>query len=495
MLFTQLRSNNLNQNLRINFEIILQLREILYHTLEEYLSPSNNSDTALNLKNKLNKEIKHDYSETENKLESFLKQKARRASIIKEFIHELFRSKSYDNLLNQISIKELEFLKDLIINDLVYYGPITALISLSFKDSPLKELLAKDSLLEYYANELVLENILEIQVNSHNEVFIETKKEFKKIHLAFISENHLKSVIERLISESNQINKYSYQINYAEPILDFNLAFTRLRGSAIFPPASKNHCLTIRIHPENAYDLDYLEKEGMFNDEIKDFLIACQQAGLNLAIAGTMGTGKTTLLSALFDEWPKYARKAIIEDTPELNPNNEDTLFLKLSDYKDHESKIDIHKLVKACKRHSIKYIALSEARDGAAWEILQLAQNILGCLMTFHFTVKHSPYETSKALDNLVYLSKLNPNTPSDNEVKLLITKILNILILIEQSPTTKKRIIRSISYIQGYDEINTGHYKYIELFKYDGSKFIKMNKSSELEDFFTAKGVHYKF
>ena len=239
MLFTQLKLDQPNLDLKINFELIFQLRKSLYLLLEEYLNPSNNSDSSLNLKNKLNQEIQPNYSEFNSTLESFLKVKSRRALIIKEFILDLFRSKNYDHLLNQLSSQEIEFLKDLVVNDLVYYGPITALISLAFKDSSLKSLLPQDSLLEYYAHELILDRLLEIQVNNHREILIETKKGFKKIHLTFISENHLKSVIERLISESNQINKHSYQINYVEPILDFNLAFNKLRGSAIFPPASK----------------------------------------------------------------------------------------------------------------------------------------------------------------------------------------------------------------------------------------------------------------
>ena len=233
----------------------------------------------------------------------------------------------------------------------------------------------------------------------------------------------------------------------------------------------------------------------MFDHQIKNFLIACQKAGLNIAIAGTMGTGKTTLLSALTDEWSSRARKAVIEDTPEIQPNTENLIFLKLSDYKNSSDSIDIYKLVKACKRHSIKYVALSEARDGSAWEILQLAQNILGCLMTFHFTVKYSENEVSKALENLAYLCKLNPNTPSDVEVKQLSTKILDILILIQQDSTNKKRVIKSISHVQGYDPINGGHFKYLELFKYNGYEFSCLNRSSELENYFSAKGVDFKF
>ena len=114
---------------------------------------------------------------------------------------------------------------------------------------------------------------------------------------------------------------------------------------------------------------------------------------------------------------------------------------------------------------------------------------------MTFHFTVKYSDNEVSKALENLAYLCKLNPNTPSDIEVKQLSTKILDILILIQQDSTNKKRVIKSISHIQGYDPINGGHFKYLELFKYNGYEFSCVNRSSELENYFSAKGVDFKF
>ena len=484
---------------KINFELVFKLREKLYTLIEEYLKPNNTSEISLNLKEKLSKENFSFASKIKNEtpLETLLKQKSHKALALKDFTCELISNLKYNFLdyTEKLSQRDLEFCKDLLINDLIYYGSITPILALTFKHSQMKEIFIEDSIYKYFEERFVLETIIEIQINNYQEIFIETKKGFQKIEINFISEEQLKTVIERLIHETNSINANNYQVNFSNPILDFDLAFNKLRGSTIFPPASKHHCLTIRIHPEQAYDLNYLEAEGMFNTQIKNFFLACQKAGLNIAIAGTMGTGKTTLLSALTDEWSSQARKAVIEDTPEIQPNTENLIFLKLSDYKNSSDSIDIYKLVKACKRHSIKYVALSEARDGSAWEILQLAQNILGCLMTFHFTVKYSDNEVSKALENLVYLCKLNPNTPSDIEVKQLSTKILDILILIQQDSTNKKRIIKSISHIQGYDPINGGHFKYLELFKYNGYEFNCINKSSELENYFSAKGVDFKF
>ena len=484
---------------QINFELVFKLREKLYNLVEEYLKPNNTSDISLNLKEKLSKENFNFTNKQKNQtsLEILLRQKSSKALALKDFIRELIRNLKYNfiDYTEKLSQRDLEFCQDLLINDLIYYGPITPIFTLAFKHSSLKEKFIEDNIYKYFEERFIFETIIEIQINNYKDIFIETKKGFQKIEINFISEEQLKTVIERLIHESNSINTNNYQVNFSNPILDFDLAFNKLRGSTIFPPASKYHCLTIRIHPEQAYDLNYLEAEGMFNHQIKNFLIACQKAGLNIAIAGTMGTGKTTLLSALTDEWNTQARKAIIEDTPEIQPNTENLVFLRLSDYKNSNESIDIYKLVKACKRHSIKYVALSEARDGSAWEILQLAQNILGCLMTFHFTVKYSENEVPKALENLIYLCKLNPNTPSDMEVKYLSTKILNILILIQHDSTNKKRIIKSISHIQGYDPINGGHFKYLELFKHNGYEFNCINKSSELENYFSAKGVDFKF
>jgi len=163
---------------------------------------------------------------------------------------------------------------------------------------------------------------------------------------------------------------------------------------------------------------------------------------------------------------------------------------------RDDLKNIDVTRLTKACKRHSVRYVVLSEARDGAAWEILQLSQAILGTLLTFHYTLRSNKYLVDQALNTLVALCKQHPLAPAGDDIKYLIADMVQILILVEQSPLDNLRRLIKIYYITGFDSMNGGHFKSVELFSFDETNgFHKVNVCSEFEDYLSLKGVAYKF
>ena len=72
----------------------------------------------------------------------------------------------------------------------------------------------------------------------------------------------------------------------------------------------------------------------------------------------------------------------------------------------------------------------------------------------------------------------------------------MVQILILVEQSPIDNIRRIIKIYYITGFDEMNGGHFKSVELFSYSPEQgFVKVNVCSEFEGYLKLKGVEYKF
>ena len=471
----------------------LVFRAQIFLLIESYLNPANSQKEAKDLQ----KSLQIGQDEANSPMEIF------RAKFYKSLVLEDFIDKILDNLdlykLNfssPPSLQDRNWVKQILVYDFLFYGPITVIfleqileiIDPEFIKKPLTNLLK--SMIDS-------QRILEIRVNSFNEIFFETSSQIQNWPVPFISNAHLKVVIERMISETNTLSNASIKLNSAVPIADFEHICTYVRGSAIVPPATENPILTLRIHPEDSYNLFDLKNFGMLDQGIYDFLKAIQQAGMTVAIAGTMGSGKTTLLSALAEAWPDNGRKATIEDTPELKPKINDLIKLRTIDYQRAEiNNIDVTRLTKACKRHSIRFVVLSEARDGSAWEILQLSQAILGCLMTFHYTVRSDRYLVDQALNTLTALCKQHPTAPQGNDLKHLIADMVQILILVEQCPLDNIRRLKKIYFVNGFDELNGGHFKAIELFSYEGSNGFKlMNICSELEEYLQLKGVDYKF
>ncbi len=474
---------------------IHEYREKIYDLINEYLNPHNSSPLAQELQNSLNSiRLEQTTNSTKTNLYAL---KARKAKILETFIEKIFSHAAEFELQfkNPPTLSDKKWTKKLLVYDFLYYGPVTliAIPEIMSRD----EDLSQNPVYEMVKEELADLIITEIRINNYQNIFIETNKKTIKWNLSFLSEEQLQNVIQRIISESNlEFNSYT-RINNSSPIADFEHPCGFIRGSAVIPPASQDALLTLRIHPKQAYKLDDLEDFGMLDTKIKDFFIAIQKAGTTIAIAGTMGSGKTTLLSALAEYWPDNGRKATIEDTPELNPEIDDLVKFRTTEFETESSlNINVAKLTKACKRHSVKYVVLSEARDGSAWDILQLSQTILGTLLTFHYTLRTNKNQVDQALNTLAALCKQSPIAPRGEDLKHLIASMIQILVLVEQSPVDNKRRITKIYYINGFDEMNGGHFKYIELFSHaGGSGFKQVSICPEFEEYLRTKGVEYSF
>jgi Flp pilus assembly CpaF family ATPase len=471
----------------------LKLRLNIYPIINDYLSPQNFTSEA----QALQKQINTSKVNSNNASEELFLNKNLKAKILGKFIEEILTNPKDFNLQLDIAptANDKELCKILLIHDLVYYGPITILFLCkilrhyeNLDHNPLFLLLQHSS--DY-------ERVTEIRINDYKTIYYEAVNKIFTWSIPFISDQQLINIIERMISENNLINNSCITINTASPIVDFEHPCAYIRGAAVIPPVSEHPFLTLRIHPSEAFTLKDLVNFGMLNQQMQKFLIACQKAGTTIAIAGTMGSGKTTLLSALSEHWPIEGRKATIEDTPELKPLISDLIKMRTIEYDRNELRnIDVTRLAKACKRHSVRYVVLSEARDGSAWEILQLSQAILGCLMTFHYTLRSDKFLVDQALNTLAALCKQNYLSPKGEDLKYLIASIVQILILVEQSPDDNLRRISKIYYITGYDELNGGHFKYVELFSFNKTSGFTLNSiSKEFETYLQQRGVDYHF
>lgn len=471
----------------------LYYRSVLYPFLERFLNPQNSNLEARELQKEI-EELSLDISK--NSKETLYYHKFLKSSILERFIDKVFQFPDNYGISFDTAPSAIDRLwtKLLLSYDFFYYGPITILCLTRI----LKEYENLDTNPVYLLLKREIEDasISEIRVNNFNEIYYEAHNKIFKWKIPFLNDDQIILISQRIINEVNLLHNASIILNNYHPIADFEHPCGYIRGAAVISPASESPCLTLRVHPEKPYSLNDLNNFGMLNSKISEFLIACQKAGMVIGIAGTMGSGKTTLLSALAEHWPDLGRKALIEDTPELRPKIKDLVKFRTIDYESKSNNIDLAALTKACKRHSVRFVALSEARDYSAWEILLLSQSILGTLMTFHYTLRSNNFLVDQSLNALAGLCKQHPLAPKDIEIKYQISEILQILVLIEQDPLDSIRRIQKIYFITGFDEFNGGHFKYVELFSFNRDKgFQLINSSKELENFFSEKGVEFKF
>ena len=478
-------------------ERALLYRKTLHPIIEKYLDPQNQDPESSQLQKDLD-----DTVDNIEKLDikTLYYQKFQKGIVLSRFIDKVFNDPGKYNVSfnSPPSVNDKYWTNVLLIYDFLYYGPVTILC--------LERILKQTEDLTKNPNYRIMKDMIdenevtEIRVNNHRDIYYEAGNKVLRWNVPFLSEKQLTGIIERMISESNIVNNSSISLNSSSPIADFEHPCGYIRGAAVVPPAAEAPFFSLRIHPKDPFTLDQLIKFGMLNQDIGDFLIAAQQAGTTIAIAGTMGSGKTTILSALAEHWPDNGRKATIEDTPELKPRIADLIKMRTIEYDRQDvTNIDVTKLTKACKRHTVRYVVLSEARDGSAWEILQLSQSILGTLMTFHYTVRGNKFLVDQALGTLVALCKQHHLAPDGHDIKRQIASMVQILLLIEQDPVDHFRRVIKVYFITGYDEMNGGHFKFVELFEYskdpENPGFRRVNSCPEFEEYMKLKGVDYSF
>ncbi len=132
-------------------------------------------------------------------------------------------------------------------------------------------------------------SVTEIMCNGPDAVYVEQEGRLVRTGTRFTSEEHLRRVIDRIVSRVGR------RIDESSPLVDARLA-DGSRVNAIIPPlAFSGSTLTIRKFAKDPFTVDDLIGFGTLSPEMAELLHACVEARLNVIVSGGTGTGKTTL--------------------------------------------------------------------------------------------------------------------------------------------------------------------------------------------------------
>ncbi|SDY67891.1 Type II/IV secretion system protein [Modestobacter sp. DSM 44400] len=131
--------------------------------------------------------------------------------------------------------------------------------------------------------------VTEIIANGPDAIYVEQNGKLTRTSSRFTSEEHLRRVIDRIVSRVGR------RIDESSPLVDARLA-DGSRVNAIIPPlAFSGSTLTIRKFAKDPFGVDDLIGFGTLSSEMAELLQACVEARLNVIVSGGTGTGKTTL--------------------------------------------------------------------------------------------------------------------------------------------------------------------------------------------------------
>src|SRR4051794_8480544 len=245
-------------------------------------------------------------------------------------------------------------------------------------------------------------DVTEIMVNGYDTVYVERAGRLTLSDVQFTSEEHLRKIIDRIVS------KVGRRIDESSPMVDARLADGSRVNAIIAPLAYSGSTLTIRKFARDPFTVSDLITMGTMTEEMALLLKACVEAKLNIIVSGGTGSGKTTLLNVLSSFIPEGERIITIEDAIELQLQQSHVVQLESRPSNiEGKGEISIRDLVRNSLRMRPDRIVVGEVRGGESLDMLQ-AMNTghEGSLSTVH---ANSPRDAIARLETLVLMAGMD--------------------------------------------------------------------------------------
>jgi pilus assembly protein CpaF len=241
--------------------------------------------------------------------------------------------------------------------------------------------------------------VSEVMINRFDRIYIERGGQLERTGAAFSSEHALVAAIKNVAQYVGRL------VDAERPILDARLP-DGSRVAVMLPPAARaGACMSIRRFPKERLTVDRLLAIGALTPTCASFLSACVVGKRNVVVAGGTGSGKTSMLNALSSFVPEGERILVLEDSSELQLQQEHTVYMEsIPPDARGRGAVTIRDLLRASLRMRPDRIVVGECRGGEALDLIQaMTSGHGGSLSTVHATY---PHDTVQRLETLSLMS-----------------------------------------------------------------------------------------
>lgn len=284
--------------------------------------------------------------------------------------------------------------------------------------------------------------ISDILVNTYNQVYVERFGKLEPTNTIFKDDNHLKRIIDRIVSQVGR------RVDESNPMVDARLQ-DGSRVNAIIPPlAIDGPMLSIRKFSTQKLSVENLIELDTLTPEMAELLKSVVKARLNVLISGGTGSGKTTLLNVLSGFIPSSERIITIEDAAELQLQQEHVIRLETRPPNvENKGTVVQRDLVRNALRMRPDRIIVGEVRGAEALDMLQ-AMNTGhdGSMTTLH---ANTTRDGLRRLETMILMD--GTNLP-DKAMREQISSSIQVLIHVSRQSDGSRKIMK-ISEITGME------------------------------------------
>jgi pilus assembly protein CpaF len=265
--------------------------------------------------------------------------------------------------------------------------------------------------------------VTEVIANGPSQVYTERGGRIVREPVAFRDEEHLRQVIDRVVSSVGR------RVDESSPMVDARLA-DGSRVNAVLPPvALDGPLLTIRKFARAPLEVADLIASGSLTRAQAELLERCVRGRLNVVVSGGTGTGKTTLLNALAGYIDPAERIVTVEDAAELRlPQPHVARLESRPPNVEGRGEVTLRALVRNALRMRPDRIVVGEVRGGEALDMLQ-AMNTGhdGSLTTVHAS---SPADAVRRIETMALMAGLDlPHIAVREQVAAAVDVIVHLV------------------------------------------------------------------
>lgn len=349
--------------------------------------------------------------------DAFLEKLNIKSEITEKMIREVVVKHISEFSLPKIALKAE--IADFIIDNLLYYGPVSSITRIAGRD----------------LNDIIVNTKDYIDVIYNGKTIITPFR--------FRSEEELKRIINRMLSSSNR------KVDESTPIASAKLP----DGSRIeiqIPPIAANvdrdgHAgsyLTVRKFREVPLLFETLIDSNMIDLKMAYFLVKAVIGKLNIVVSGGTSSGKTTFLNAITRFIDEGDQLLTIEDTKEMKPQlpcHSIRSFETRPANEEGAGAINIESLLRTALRSSPRRIIVGECRGP---EIVTM----LNAMNTGHpgsMTTIHAD-DTKEAIVRIENMFLEARPTANMSFVRSQIISAVDLIVQIVRFPDGKRRIVK---------------------------------------------------